>query len=141
MAYINMLFLVDIEEVDIEGFIEKRPALGEDIRDWVIIAREPAPGTRAVVHIIISDEKPNVLDRLRNHPVFLGEGIKVNDAYRMVWDNHSVIAKHIIQCTWVEYDAELDQDVLKRASIIDWEIAGSPTRVENYIIPHVWAGV
>lgn len=135
-----MLFLVDIEEVDIEGFIERRPKLDEVIKDWRIIAQEPAPGTRAIVHVIISNENQAVIDRLIAHEAFLGGGIKVRDAYKMMWDNHNAIAKQVIQCSWMAYDAELEQNVLKRGSITDWENAGSPVRVENYIMPHVWMG-
>ena len=79
-------------------------------------------------------------DRLVAHEAFLGGGVKVKDAYKMIWDNHNAIAKRVIQCSWMAYDAELEQNVLKRGSITDWENAGSPVRVENYIIPHVWMG-
>lgn len=135
---INMFFLVNMEDVEIEDVIKKRPALGEAVRNWVIIAREPE-GTRVVVHVLIDDNKPTVLDRLRNLSAFLGEGAKVKDAYRIIWDYHPIIAKHIIQCSWMAYDEEFEKDVLKRGSIIEWENTGSPIRVENYLIPHRWA--
>lgn len=131
---INMFFLVDMEEVEINEILESRPALGEAVRNWVIIAHEPN-GTRVVVHALIGGQA--VIDRLRLLPAYLGDAEDVEDAYRAVWDNHPIIAKHIIQCTWMEYDGE--QAVLKRGTIVDWENAGSPIRVDSYTIPHKWA--
>uniref|UniRef100_A0A6M3J0Y9 Uncharacterized protein n=1 Tax=viral metagenome TaxID=1070528 RepID=A0A6M3J0Y9_9ZZZZ len=138
----NLFFLVDIEEVLIEGFIQQRPALDEAIRDWKIIAHEPDPGTRKVIHVVVAGDRDSALaDRLTSHPAYLAGRAIAPNAYLAIWNSYPILAKHIILCSWMVYSVEFLQDILTRGTIADWEAAGSPARVENYIIPHLYAGV